>query len=117
MSNLANAKQSPRAVNGVLKWYQDDTFDLAITFDLTDQDEEPIAVPTDAVVDVIFYDKTKKPVKQFSFNLIQSDTVTLRFDETVTALFPADSYTYDVYMESAAFGRKTLANNNEVVVE
>ena len=36
MSNLPNAEQSPRVVNGVIKWYEGDTFDLTIGLDLED---------------------------------------------------------------------------------
>ncbi len=115
MNNLPNTEVSPRIVNGVLRWYAGDTFDIQIEIDLKDQDDEPITIGPDDTVEVVFKDKSLDVVKTFEFNNIEDNTVTLEFDETCTALFPAGKYTYDVYYTGEK--RTTIANDNKVLVE
>lgn len=115
MSNLPSAELSPRIVNGVLKWYQGDTFDLQLTLELIDQDGEPITITSGDTVKIVFKDRSLRTVKEFTFNDIANNTVTMDFDATCTALFPTGNYTYDVYYTGAE--RTTLADNNKVVVE
>lgn len=115
MSNLPSAEMSPRIVNGVIKWYQGDTFDLQLTFDLEDQDGEPITIAQTDTVNIVFKDKSLKTVKEFTFTNISNNTVTMDFDATCTALFGSGIYTYDIYYTGTE--RTTLGNNNKVVVE
>ena len=67
MSELPSAKQSPRVVNGVLRAYENDTFDLNIELDLTDQDGTPITVQSTDNIKIVFRDKTNTVIKEFSF--------------------------------------------------
>lgn len=115
MINIPNAKESPRIVNGVLRWYCGDTFDLQLTLDLEDQDREPVVIqPTDKV-EVVFLDRSLNEVKTFTFTEVEGNTVVMTFDEDVTALFDIGDYTYDVYYTGEE--RVTLAEDNKVVVE
>lgn len=115
MGNIPNAEPSPRVVNGVLKWYEGDTFDLDLEIKLEDQDGEPITIGASDTVKVVFRDSARNIVKEFSFTGISGNTVTLDFDSTCTALFPKGCYTYDVYYTGA--DRTTVANDNKAVVE
>lgn len=115
MSNLPNAEQSPRVVNGVIRWYQGDTFDLDLALSLVDQDGAPITIAASHTVKVTFRDKSQNLIKEFTFSNISNNTVTLAFDAECTALFPKGQYTYDVCI--AHDKRTTIANDNKVVVE
>lgn len=115
MNNLPNAEQSPRIVNGVLRWYQGDTFDLQLTLEIYDQDGQTITIAADDTVKIVFSDKSNSVVKEFTFTSISDNIVTMDFDGTCSALFPKGNYTYDVYYSGS--DRTTLANDNKVVVE
>lgn len=115
MGNIPNAEQSPRIVNGVIYWYENDTFTLNIELEFNDQDGDPIEVQPTDTVRVVFTDKSMNTVKEFIFDDIDNNTITLVFNAEVTALFPKGHYTYDVIFKSAE--RTTVANDNKVVVE
>lgn len=112
MSNIPNAKQSPRLDNGVLAWYQGDTFSLQIELDMTDQDG--VAVEATGDVEVVFRDDCHNIVKEFTCTP-SNNIITLNFNEDVSALFPIGEYTYDMYYNGEH--RTTIANDNKVVVE
>lgn len=115
MSNLPNAEQSPRIVNGVLKWYEGDTFDLDLLLDLEDQDGTPVTIGPGDTVTVTFRNRRLEQVKEFSFTDIQRNMVTMDFDTACTALFPKGIYTYDV--QYSGVERTTFARDNRAVVE
>ena len=115
MSELPSAQQSPRIVNGVLKWYQGDTFDLKIQLKMIDQDGTEIIIGDGDTVTVVFKDKTDTEIKTFLFETVENNTITLDFDSECTANFPRGEYFYDIYYKGAE--RTTIANNNYVVVE
>ena len=115
MSVLPSARPSPRIVNGVLKWYQGDTFQLDIELQLEDQDGEIVNIASSDTVTVVFYDRRVRVVKEFVSTNIEGNTASLLFDEQTTALFPAGEYTYNVYLDGEK--RTTLAKDNNVVVE
>lgn len=112
MSNIPNAKQSPRLMNGVLSWYKNDTFTLQIELDLTDQDGE--TMDATGTVEVVFSDDCHNVIKEFTLTP-KENIVTLEFTEDVTALFHKGEYTYDIYYNGEK--RTTIANDNKVVVE
>lgn len=115
-NNLPSARSSPRIVNGVLKWYEGDTFDLQLEITLQDQDDLPVTLKTTDVVDIVFMNAKNKIVKELSFTKISNGLITLSFDEALSALFKAGEYTYDVYLTSGT-NRTTLAKDNMIVVE
>ena len=116
MGNLPHANPSPRIVNGVLKWYLGDTFDIQIKLDLEDQDGEEIIINNESSVEAVFLDRRKKVVKEFVFSNIKDNTITLSFDNNISSLFPIGEYTYDIYY-CVGDRRITLADNNRVIVE
>lgn len=115
MNNIPAAELSPRIKNGVLMWYEGDTFTLDLHLELFDQDDEPVVIPSSATIMVAFLDDQRDTVKEFTFTDIEDNNISMVFDSTVTALFPAGFYTYDLYYTAA--DRTTLINENEVVVE
>ena len=123
---LPSAAPSPRIECGVLMWYAGNTFELTIPFTLRDRcpdmlpgEPAPIHFGEVDSVEVIFSKVNGKHVKTFSFPAegeeIENDTVTLEFDETVTALFGRGEYMYDVDVTVGGF-RTTVGNDNRVVV-
>lgn len=115
MSILPAARQSPRIENGIIKWYEGDTFELALTLELTDQDGEDISIAADSGVTVVFRDRREETVKTFSFTNIVGNTVTLDFDAECSALFPKGEYSYKVVY--AAGEKTTVAQGNLCAVE
>ena len=112
MSNIPNAKPSPRIEHGCLYWYKDDTFSINIELSLSDQDGRP--VPATGTVEVVFYDDCKNSIK--TFECIPSDNViTLEFDKQVSSLFPIGEYRYDIHYTGQE--RVTIANENKAFVE
>lgn len=112
MSNIPNAKQSPRLEHGVLTWYQGDTFDLQIELELTDQDG--MAMDATGTVDVVFRDDCHNIIKEFTLTP-SNNIITLDFNADVSALFRIGEYRYDVYYNGEE--RTTIANDNKVVVQ
>lgn len=115
MGNLPNAEPSPRIQNGVVLWYEGDTFVWEIVFDLIDQDCEEKKILSTETVNVVFTDKRMNIVKTFTFSNVENNVVSMDFDTDVTALFEKGTYTYDIYLNGTK--RVTLANENKVVVE
>lgn len=115
MSELPGAQQSPRIVNGVIKWYQGDTFDLNIYLNMMDQDGMEVIIGGSDTVTVVFKDKTNTEIKTFTFDSISNNTISLDFDSICTALFPKGKYFYDIYYNGTE--RTTIANDNQVIVE
>ena len=112
---LPSAAPSPRISGGTLKWCAGDTFELVLRLALTDADGCAVEIGDADTVHVRFFDGCMRPVHSFACADIADNTVTLRFDEDVTALFPRGAYSYDVCLEGAR--RVTLARNNPAVVE
>lgn len=115
MSNIPSARSSPRIVNGVLKWYEFDTFTLDLELELEDQDGEPVTIGTDDIVEINFYNRSEDKVKEWHFTNISSNVVTLVFDDEVTALFPAGWYHYDIIYKGE--NRTTIAKRVQLIVE
>ena len=115
MSQLSWARQSPRIENGILYFYEGDTFDLDLTLELTDQDGENITVAASSTVKVKFVNRQEVTVKELTFTNIEGNTVTLDFDSTCTALFPKGEYKYRVFYTAGE--RTTLCADNGCVVE
>lgn len=139
-SVLKPAPLSPRMDNGILKWFDGDTFTIQMVLSLVGNgyDEEgnpvkdaPIALdPSDQVV-VTFYDCHKKLVHVFVVTNIPNkpsqegyNTVNLVFDQDVSYKFPRGRYTYCMkIIRKLANGSKqdiditTLCAHNKVEVE
>ena len=122
--NIPSANVSPRNDNGILKFYEGDTFEFDLCLELKDQDGEDIVLDgtNDSAV-VTFYDYKNKVVKIFSFgkdkdNLISEGNILKHdFDEETSSLFSKGKYTYDGVVEIAGIGRRTVIDRAPVIVE
>lgn len=117
MAKLPWAKMSPRIENGVLYWYEGDTFRLNLILNLKDQDGEAVDVPADGSLELVFCDERRDVVKAFTFTGAEAvnGAVGVEVDKAVTALFPAGRYTYDLRLHGEE--RTTLIRGGEAIVE
>ena len=112
---LPGARVSPRLASGAICWYAGDTFTVQLLLELADQDGAAVTIGAADTVKVTFYDKQRRLVKEFSFTGPAGNTVSLVFDDGVTALFPKGEYTYDILYTYA--NKTTLARDNRARVE
>ncbi len=115
MNNMQKANLSPRIVNGVLRWYEGNTFKLQLELELVDQDGEPVSIADTDSVEVKFRDKRKDVIKEFVFEHIEDNIISLDFDAECTALFPAGKYTFD--LDYIGENRVTLINDSPAQVD
>lgn len=115
MQPLPSAKQSPRISDGVIYWYENDTFDIDLQFELVTSSGEPIEITAFDEIKIIFRNSSDKVIKEFSFTGIEDNTIKLVINSAVSAMFPKGIYTYDICYKSD--GRTTIANDNKVVVQ
>ncbi len=114
-TQIPGAYPSPRIDKGVLRWYEGDTFEIVLKFELQDQDGEDVTMGTSDSVEVAFLDDTRQTVHTFSFAKVEDDQVKLKFDAEVSAKFTKGKYTYDV--RYAHGDKTTLARDNRAFVE
>lgn len=112
---VPNAEQSPRITNGIIYWYENDTFDIELKLELVSEDGEDIKIASSDIVEIVFTSRLGRFVKKFSFTEIEDNTVKIDMDASASILFPKGQYRYDVYY--IADDRVTIANDNEVVVQ
>ena len=112
---IPGAYASPRISNGVLCWYEGDTFAVAIQIDLEDQDGEDVDIGATDTVKITFRDDTRAEVWSKTFSNVENNQVTLVVNAEISAKFPKGRYTYDV--EFSHGDRTTLARDNKVRVE
>lgn len=106
------------APNGILKWYEKDSFDIDWTINLT-RDDEPLVFAPDDVVLITFYDCNDREVYTFSFTNIGSDnTIVLEMTPEISKNFAAGKYTYCMkYVDSTHNNYiTTIAANKRVEV-
>lgn len=117
MAKLPWAKMSPRIENGVIFWYEGDTFKLHLHLDLQDTDGEKVIPEENDTLELTFYDKSCDPVTSLRFegNAVAQGVLTVSMDEAISALFPAGKYTYDLCLQGQE--RTTLIRGGEAVVE
>lgn len=112
---IPGAYASPRISNGVLCWYEGDTFAVAIQIDLEDQDGEDVEIAAEDRVRITFYDETRETIHTETYSKITENTVTFTVDEEVSAKFPKGLYSYDIAFLRG--NRTTLARDNKIRVE
>lgn len=117
MAKLPWAKMSPRIENGVLFWYEGDTFHLLLRLELTDQDGTPVIPGAEDTLELCFHDARGSVVQTLSFTGDQAPEgiLSIHMDEAMTALFPAGQYTYDLRLLGQR--RITLIRGGEITVE
>ncbi len=121
---IPSAEVSPRNDNGILKFYEGDTFIFQLYLELEDQDGEDIILDgsKDSVV-ISFFDYKNRIAKTFSFgngkdNLIGAENILeLDFDEETTGLFEKGKYTYDCIVEIEGIGKRKIIDRAPVIVE
>lgn len=117
MAKLPWAKMSPRIENGVLYWFEGDTFRLNLILTLKDQDGAPVTVKAEETLELTFLNKHRDTVKTVTFPGGEAATgkVTLVVDEELSALFPAGRYSYDLRLLGEE--RTTLIRGGTIIVE
>lgn len=115
VGTLPSARMSPRIINGALKWYEGDTFNLQVEIDLTDENGDKVEIVAPQTVEFKFYDERERMVYWMTFGNIKDNTVLLIVDDDVTKKFPKGEYTYDVIYNGGY--RKTLARMAPIYVE
>lgn len=113
MPNIPGAKLSPRIVNGIIFWYEGDTFELNLAIDIKDQDGEPVEITEDSGFELIIKNSRKEQVYTSKENGVPG--ITFVCDEETTKLFKKGRYTYDINYYGEY--RTSIAEDNEIVVE
>lgn len=112
---IPGAYASPRVENGVLLWYEGDTFEITVLLELVDQDGDGVEISTTDTMKFTFYNAEKEVVHEITFAEIEDDRVTLSFTDAVTAKFPKGKYTYDARLTHN--NKTTLVRGNRICVE
>lgn len=115
MGNIKSALPSPRIEDGVIKWYVGDEFEIGFQLNLQDADGEPIILNSTDTVTVSIKRWDKEPVKDFIFNNVENNFISLEFDSDTTALFSKGQYIYDIIIDGSF--NVTVANDNLIEVE
>lgn len=122
--NIPSANVSPRNDNGILKFYEGDTFVFNLCLELKDQDEKDIILDSEKdSVEIVFYDNKNYVKKQFNFGkekeaaIGEGNILELVFDEETSNAFSKGRYTYDGFVTIEGIGRRTVINRAPVLVE
>lgn len=121
--NIPSANVSPRNDNGILKFYEGDTFVFNLCLELKDQDEKDIVLDSGKdSVEIVFYDNKNYVKKQFNFGkgtgtINEGNVLELAFDDETSKDFPKGKYTYDGFVTIEGIGRRTIINRAPVLVE
>ena len=113
--NIPAAKPSPRISNGVIYFYQGDTFELVLTLNLYGDNDAQYIIASDDTVTVNFYDDTDELVDSQTFSNIEDNKITLDFDSATTAKFGKGKYYYHVVLNSDS--KTTIVAKNRLVTE
>ena len=92
ITELPQAKQSPRFENGILMWYYKDTFTLLLNLELKLKNEL-LTIKSDDIVTVHFY-LDSMPIYTFTCTNISNNTCELIFNEEISKKFIPGEYTY-----------------------
>lgn len=119
MSEITRAMTSPSMVNGILHFYEGDTFTINFLVRMKDQDGEEIEIESTDKIEFVYYDKKKQPV--YTKTIFGSDLETrdgkkyadIEFNSTVTAYFKRGHYTYRVKF---THDDKTTTHEAELIV-
>ena len=115
VGTLPSARMSPRIINGALKWYEGDTFQLKIVLDLQDEFGNPVDILESHTVEFKFRDERERVVHHVTFKNIQDNTIVLMMGDVETKKFQTGEYTYDVIYTGVM--RKTLVSQAPIYVE
>lgn len=106
-------KQSPREENGIVYWYVNNTFTWTFSISLTDINETPLDITGDTVT-VVFANGFDKIIHTFT-DTVENGTISIRFDETITAKFGKGMYSYRVNITHS--DTRTITADGQAYVE
>lgn len=123
-TNIPSANISPRNDNGILKFYEGNTFTFNLMFNLKDQDGEEIVLDgsKDSVV-ISFSDYKNRLITTFGYgkgqnnSILDGNIVQVDFDDSVSQLFEKGKYQYNGVIEIEGIGKRTVIDRAPVVVE
>lgn len=110
---IPTAKKSPRIEDGVIKWYEGDTFTLALIIKIRD-DDGPIDISNTDIILCKFYNDTGN-VETLEFTNIEDNVIYINVDDTLTKKFPQGLYKYDIVYVNE--NKTTLCKTNYIEVE
>lgn len=113
MADIPRAKMSPRIENGIIYWYEGDTFEFNIAIELRDQDGEVVTPSDQSAFEMIVRDEKNDEI--FSEKQYGVSGFTFACDENVTALFRKGKYRYDINYYGEY--KTSLAEDNRMIVE
>ena len=115
MANVPAAKQSPRVEDGVIKWYQGDTFKIKFIVTIKDKEtQEVIPLQNGDVITITFVNHGTH-IKVYSFTEFEDNSFELFVNDTDTLLFKKGTYRYKI-THFRDYNR-TIVDDNLCVVE
>ena len=115
MVRVDAALPSPRIVNGIIMWYEGDSFEISLKLSLKDADGNNHMLSAGDRAFVEIKNDKMKTVKEFVFSNVNENILSMTFDRETSAMFPVGKYFYDVRLEGAY--NTTVAKNNRIKVE
>ena len=113
MVDIPRAKMSPRIENGIIYWYEGDTFEFNVAVDLKDQDGSTVEVSDENAFELVIRDERNNEV--YSVKQYGAAGFTFECDEDTTALFRKGRYRYDVNYYGEY--KTSIAEDNLMIVE
>lgn len=117
---LYSAQQSPRINNGVIYWYQGDTFTLTFAIDLTNDttifnntDRVTIEFFTHGRTSLLHLEYAEGQFQRINDKYIEFD---VEIDEERTSLFARGRYNYDM-IHTAGEDITTIVSKGGIIVE
>lgn len=115
-NRVPHAKKSPRNADGVIYWYEGDTFPLKLSVVLKDDSKNVVSFCEGDKLEVVFFTAERKTeICRKEFKDISSGEIVLDFNDELTGKFRVGQYVYDVIYKGAY--KRTIAKNNRIVVE
>lgn len=112
---IQEAEESPRVANGVIYWYEGDTFTLGLELELLDGDGRAVDIQAEDTVELVTLDKRKEKVSTYSFTNVENNYIELAIDSDESRKYTKGLYSYDIYLDGER--RITVANDNIIQVE
>lgn len=116
MGNIPNARRSPRLVNGIIRWYEGDTFTLKFNINLKDENGDPIDILTQDAYLIEIRNASNEVVYQTAGNLANG-SFELYVDNTLTTIFTAGEYRYDIRIYLSERDISTIVKSNTIIVD
>ena len=113
MAEIPRAKMSPRIGNGIIYWYEGDTFELNVAVELKDQDGSVVEVGDAECFELVIRDERNNEV--YNVKQYGASGFTFECDEDTTALFRKGRYRYDVNFYGEY--KTSIAEDNLMIVE